>query len=84
MATYRVFEEGLESGLRSGDMQPYLSTVCTEATASFAALSNLVNAVESLLREPENNQVGVAAVIRKVGRAAVHCRCLMRLPTCNK
>lgn len=72
VATYRFFDEGLErvlgsssTGAKSENMEGY-SGVCAEATASFAALSNLVNAVEGLVKEQDKGHAAIAAIIRKV------------------
>lgn len=56
---YAAFEEGLARVLRSRDFAAY-NGVCAEATARFAALSNLVNAVEAELAG-EGGAAGAAA-----------------------
>jgi hypothetical protein len=75
VATYRFFDEGLErvlgsssSGAKSENMEGY-SGVCAEATASFAALSNLVNAVEGLVKEQDKSHAAIGSIIRKVTNA---------------
>ena len=61
---YASFEEGLASVLRSRDFAAY-NGVCAEATARFAALSNLVNAVEAELGEGAAAG-GLAGLVRRV------------------
>lgn len=61
---YAVFEEGLADVLRSREFGKYTG-VCAEATAAFAALSNLVNAVEAELGGGDSDS-GCAAMLRRV------------------
>jgi hypothetical protein len=69
VSAYREFDEGLAGLLRSRQLRSYPS-LCMDTTASFAALSNLVNAVEARLRECSQAQA-LPDTIRKVGEGSV-------------
>jgi anti-sigma factor RsiW len=77
VAAYRTYEKGLGEVLASRRLDHY-TAVCTAATASFAALSNLINAVEGSLRRPAHAGVAaagaVAGIVRKVRPRGVKCR----------
>jgi hypothetical protein len=63
---YAAFEEGLARVLQSRDFAAY-NGVCAEATARFAALSNMVNAVESeLLEQAAAAAAAAAGLVRRV------------------
>ncbi len=61
---YAAFEVGLARVLESRDFAGY-NGVCAEATASFAALSNMVNAIETELLE-QAQAAAAAGLVRRV------------------
>jgi hypothetical protein len=62
---YQRFDEGLNKVLASGAFVEY-DGLCAEATAGFAALSNLVNAVAHCLETAPHDRKVVAGLLRRV------------------
>jgi hypothetical protein len=63
--TYTHFDKGLATILETGKLHEY-DALCAETTANFAALSNLVNAVERCVVEAPHEKVGLGKLLRQV------------------
>lgn len=63
--TYTTFDNGLATILETGKFNEY-DALCAETTANFAALSNLVNAVEKCVVEAPHEKVGLGKLLRQV------------------
>ena len=90
--TYARFDDGLGKVLVSRAFQEY-DALCAEATATFAALSNMVNAVAQCLAGAPHARPALAGLLRKVQveekeklalSAALHLeRCRLATSTCG-
>ena len=63
--TYTHFDDGLAAILKTGKINEY-DALCAETTANFAALSNLVNAVEQCVVAAPHGKVGLGKLLRQV------------------
>jgi len=65
VVTYKLYDEGLQQSLTTGNMSLY-PIACAKATASFSVLSDTINAVLAQLKLNHNNKKSQTSMLTKI------------------